>query len=293
MYFLPAALSPTHSGQRMLRTKGLAALGLVTHLLVESTVVGEPTVLWEHSDAVTNGLHDWWNRGAHSTGTPKAAINEWVKTEPKQETQTPSSGSSQGAGSSSTHAGAGHGPGYYGSQAAASRRRRWGSSGHDEDDDEDKKRRKAPKRDLPNDAILYWQAADVYRALWEALCKEKHVGELHRMSKLWTKTGGFYEAGKERLVLGSFRSFLQNGIFEPDGTLGSDIREELQRVGEYTCDGKIMNRQFLQVLLRLQLIRKKNPDQSDHGDECDPVFGCSVSPLDLPPTTERWRKWTR
>ena len=76
MYFLPATLSPTHSGQRMLRTKGVAALGLVTHLLAGNTVVGEPTVLWEQSDAVTNGLHDWWNRGAHSTGTPKAAFNE-------------------------------------------------------------------------------------------------------------------------------------------------------------------------------------------------------------------------
>ena len=113
------------------------------------------------------------------------------------------------------------------------------------------------------------------------------------MSKLWTTGGGFYEKRKERLVLDHFKSLMRNGIFEPEGTLGSDIRKELERVGEYTCDGEVMKRQFIQALLRLQLMRKKNHDQSDHGDECDPLFGCSVPRLNLPPTTERWKKWTR
>ena len=84
------------------------------------------------------------------------------------------------------------------------------------------------KRKLPGDAILDWQAADVYRALWNALCKERHVRTLHRMSKLWTKGGGFYREDQERLVLAHFKSLLRNGIFESEGTLGSDIRKELQ-----------------------------------------------------------------
>ena len=67
----------------------------------------------------------------------------------------------------------------------------------------------------------------------------------------------------------------------------------LQAARECTSEGEMLYRQLVHVVVRLQLIRSAKWDISEHGGECDPLFGHGAPPLDLPPMSSESVKWMR
>jgi hypothetical protein len=255
-------------------------------------------------------LHDWWNRGVCQADTPRTKTIGSAKDEPKQRGRGSSGEPDHRAGCSTAHGHGGNDARHSGLRSGRTWQRSQGAGDHDDDEDDERRRNNIVMRELPEDALLDWLAADVYRALWNALCKKRHASKLRRIPNLDSTWGNTGTEEDELEVVLRFNSLLESILSENGGDLSTDIRQELQGIQEYVCDaevpylrlqaarectseGEMLYRQLVQVVVRLQLIRSAKWDIREHGGECDPLFGHGAPPLDLPPMSGGDVRWMR